>query len=138
MFSAFLDHDIAESVDLSVASKINGNYIIRTKTRFAFTLDMTVLLAQSLAMNATNSSALKQIEIMYSTLLSVSNDEHNELDQRLVSAFKQLNILESSNLNNKQGFNCTFFDKMEDHSHPFCPMHKIFWMAMSYDTHCIT
>ena len=64
---------------------------------------MTVLLAQSLALNSTNSAALKQIESMYNSLLNSSSDEQKGLDQRLLSAFKQLQLLESWSLFDKQG-----------------------------------
>ena len=98
-----LDHDIAETVALSINYKMKEEFVRKTETKFTFTLDMSVLLAQSLVMNATNSAALKQIEMMYNALLSVTNDEQKGLDQRLLSAFKQLQFLESWSLYDKQG-----------------------------------
>lgn len=98
-----VDHDIAETVGLAVTHKVNGDYIVRTEAKFTFLLDMTILLAQSLAMNSTNSAALKQIDLMYSSLLSVTSDERKGLDHRLVSAFEQLQFLDSLNLYDKQG-----------------------------------
>lgn len=56
---------------------------------------MTVLLAQSLAMNSTNSAALKQIEMMYTSVFVVTAEEHKGLDQRLLSAFKQQQLPDS-------------------------------------------
>ena len=99
----FADHDIAESVDLSITFKARERYIKRAKAKFTFTLDMSVLLAQSLALNSTNSAALKQIEAMYCSLLTKSGDEQKGLDQRLLSAFKQLQLVEKWSLYDKQG-----------------------------------
>ena len=97
------DHDIAEIVDLSVTYKANDNYTMKSKTKFTFTLDMTVLLAQSLAMNACNSAALKQLEVMYGSLLLVTADELLGLDQRLATAFCQLELPNTWSLANNQG-----------------------------------
>ena len=99
----FVDHDIAETVELSIAFKVRENYVVKSKAKFAFTLDMTVLLAQSLVLNSTNSAALKQIESMYCSLLNVSSDEQKGLDRRLLSAFMQSQLLESWSLYDKQG-----------------------------------
>jgi len=96
------DHDVAETVDLSITVKVKEQYTIKTKSKFTFTLDMSMLLAQSLMLNATNSAALRQIESMYNSLLNVSSDEQDGLDQRLVLAFKQLHLAESWSLCDKK------------------------------------
>ena len=59
---------------------------------------MTVLLAQSLAMNSKSSAALKQIEMMYNSVFVVTSEEHKGLDQRLLSAFKQQQLPDSWSL----------------------------------------
>ena len=102
-----LDHDVAETVDLSITVKVKEQYTIKTKSKFTFTLDMSMLLAQSLMLNATNSAALRQIESMYNSLLNVSSDEQDGLDQRLVLAFKQLHLAESWSLCDKKGMMLT-------------------------------
>ena len=94
---------MAETTELLVICIKNGETITQSKCNFTYTLDMTVLLAQSLAMNSTNSTALKQIEIMYTSVFVVTAEEHRGLDQRLLSAFKQQQLPDSWSLVTEDG-----------------------------------
>eukprot|EP00794_Sanderia_malayensis_P010012 gene10012-11035_t len=89
------NHNIAETVILSVICKQKNDSVTLCTGNFTFTLDTTSLLAQSLAMNSTNSAALKQLEVMYGALLVGSADEVAVLDTRLASAFSKLQLPET-------------------------------------------
>ena len=89
------DHDIAETVELSVAYTKGDESCVLSKGSFTYTLDTMFLLAQSLAMNCTNSALLQQLELLYTSLFVTSKDQREILDNRLTSAFKQIKLADS-------------------------------------------
>ena len=80
---------------MSICHTKDESQITLSSEKFTFTLDPTFLLAQSLALNALNPMALKQIQDMYNSMLSLSTEEEHGVDARLVQYFKQLNLPQS-------------------------------------------
>ncbi len=97
------EHDMAEVVMLSVACREDGACITLCENTFTFTLDTTLLLAHSLAMNSVNSPALMQLELMYSSLFVGSEGGCSVLDDRLAMAFKKVHLPNSWSLYDNNG-----------------------------------